>query len=171
MYFFIFSSRPLSRRETKKFQRRDSSRSRDNSKTRIDNNDTAPVTIECLDKNSKNKMIIEKEVLPKKQRPNPLTTNEVAAEEIIQNNGQHTPPPPNELNSVKLNNEIPKDLKNVAADEGISYNVTGKLKMLGDMIINETKRKQESVGKYVIVICIIIECVFLVSKLILTSYI
>merc|ERR1719219_3076765 len=94
-------------------------------------------------------MIIEKEVLPKKQSPNPLTTNEVAAEEMIQNNGhqngQHTPPPPNELNSVKLNNEIPKDLKNVAADEGISYNVTGKLKMLGDMIINETKRKQESV--------------------------
>ena len=96
-------------------------------------------------------MIIEKEVLPKKQSPDLLTTNEVAAEEIIQNNGhqngQHTPPPPNELNSVKLNNEIPKDLKNVAADEGISYNVTGKLKMLGDMIINETKRKQESVGK------------------------
>ena len=150
MYFlFIFiSSRPLSRRETKKFQRRDSSRSRDNSKTRIDNNDTAAVTIECLDKNSKNKMIIEKEILPKKQSTD-LTTNEVAAEEIIQNNGhqngQHTPPP-NELNSVKLNNEIPKDLKNVAADEGISYNVTGKLKMLGDMIINETKRKQESVG-------------------------
>ena len=33
---------------------RDSSRSRDNSKTRIDSKDTAPATIECLDKNLKN---------------------------------------------------------------------------------------------------------------------
>merc|ERR1719225_2255201 len=55
------------------------------------------------------------------------------------------PPPPNESNSVKLNNEIPKESKNVTTDEGISYNVTGKLKTLGDMIINETKPIPESV--------------------------
>ena len=66
-----------------------------------------------------------------------------------QQNGQHTPTAPNEQNSVKLNNEIPKDSKNVAAEEGISYNLTGKLKTLGDMIINETSKKnQESVGKF-----------------------
>ena len=65
---------------------RDSSRSRDNSKTRSDNNESAAVTIECLDKNSKNKMkIIEKEeILPKKQSSADITTAET--EERIQQN-------------------------------------------------------------------------------------
>lgn len=154
----LISSRPLSRRGTKKFQMRDSSRSRDNSKTRIDSKDTAQATIECLDKNSKNnKMIIEKDEvvqLPKKQSSADINTN-ITAEASSENkkvhqNGQHIPPPPNEQNSVKLNNEIPKESKNITADEGISYNVTGKLKTLGDMIINETKPIKESVGKYYI---------------------
>jgi serine/threonine protein kinase len=149
------SSRPLSRRGTKKFQMRDSSRSRDNSKTRMDSKDTAQATIECLDKNSKNnKMIIEKDEvvqLPKKQSSADIDTTiiaEASSENIkVHQNGQHIPPPPppNESNSVKLNNEIPKESKNGTADEGISYNVTGKLKTLGDMIINETKPIPESV--------------------------
>ena len=153
----LISSRPLSRRGTKKFQMRDSSRSRDNSKTRIDSKDTAPATIECLDKNSKNnEMIIEKDEvvqLPKKQSSADINTTIIAEasseNKKVHQNGQHIPPPPpNESNSVKLNNEIPKESKNVTADEGISYNVTGKLKTLGDMIINETKPIPESVGKY-----------------------
>ena len=154
----LISSRPLSRRGTKKFQMRDSSRSRDNSKTRIDSKDTAPATIECLDKNSKNnKMIIEKDEvvqLPKKQSSADINTTIIAEasseNKKVHQNGQHMPPPPpNESpNSVKLNNEIPKESKNVTTDEGISYNVTGKLKTLGDMIINETKPVPESVGKY-----------------------
>ena len=154
----LISSRPLSRRGTKKFQMRDSSRSRDNSKTRIDSKDTAPpATIECLDKNSKNnKMIIEKDEVvqvPKKQSSADIDTTIIAEasseNKKVHQNGQHIPPPPpNESNSVKLNNEIPKESKNVTADEGISYNVTGKLKTLGDMIINETKPITESVGKY-----------------------
>ena len=138
---------------------RDSSRSRDNSKTRIDSKDTAPATIECLDKNSKNnKMIIQKDEvvqLPNKQSSADINTNIIAEasseNKKVHQNGQHMPPPPppNESpNSVKLNNEIPKESKNVTTDEGISYNVTGKLKTLGDMIINETKPIPESVGKY-----------------------
>ena len=79
----LISSRPLSRRGTKKFQMRDSSRSRDNSKTRIDSKDTAPATIECLDKNLKNnKMIIEKDDVvqhPKKQSSTDINTT-IAAE-------------------------------------------------------------------------------------------
>ena len=137
---------------------KDSSRSRDNSKTRIDSKDTAPATIECLDKNLKNnKMIIEKDDVvqhPKKQSSTDINTTitaEASSENIkVHQNGQHIPPPPNEQNSVKLNNEIPKESKNATADEGISYNVTGKLKTLGDMIINETKPIKESVGKYYI---------------------
>ena len=125
----LISSRPLSRRGTKKFQMRDSSRSRDNSKTRIDSKDTAPATIECLDKNSKNnKMIIEKDEVvqvPKKQRSADINTTIIAEasseNKKVHQNGQHIPPPPppNESNSVKLNNEIPKESKNVTADEGI----------------------------------------------------
>ena len=69
---------------------RDSSRSRDNSKTRIDNNDSTavPVTIECLDKNSKNKMkIIEKEEnLPIKQSSADIITTAEASKEIVQQN-------------------------------------------------------------------------------------
>ena len=175
----LISSRPLSRRGTKKFQMRDSSRSRDNSKTRIDSKDTAPATIECLDKNSKNnKMIIEKDEvvqLPKKQSSADINTN-ITAEASSENkkvhqNGQHIPPPPNEQNSVKLNNEIPKESKNATTDEGISYNVTGKLKTLGDMIINETKPIKESVGKYYIALLLLlipapqfVQCYVLVIK-------
>ena len=175
----LISSRPLSRRGTKKFQMRDSSRSRDNSKTRIDSKDTAQATIECLDKNSKNnKMIIEKDEvvqLPKKQSSADINTN-ITAEASSENkkvhqNGQHIPPPPNEQNSVKLNNEIPKESKNATTDEGISYNVTGKLKTLGDMIINETKPIKESVGKYYIALLLLlipapqfVQCYVLVIK-------
>ena len=160
----LISSRPLSRRGTKKFQMRDSSRSRDNSKTRIDSKDTAPATIECLDKNSKNnKMIIEKDEvvqLPNEQSSadiNTTITAEASSEnKKVHQNGQHIPPPPNEQNSVKLNNEIPKESKNATTDEGISYNVTGKLKTLGDMIINETKPIKESVGKYYIALLLLL---------------
>ena len=175
----LISSRPLSRRGTKKFQMRDSSRSRDNSKTRIDSKDTAPATIECLDKNLKNnKMIIEKDDVvqhPKKQSSTDINTNitaEASSENIkVHQNGQHIPPPPNEQNSVKLNNEIPKESKNATTDEGISYNVTGKLKTLGDMIINETKPIKESVGKYYIALLLLlipapqfVQCYVLVIK-------
>ena len=158
---------------------RDSSRSRDNSKTRIDSKDTAPATIECLDKNLKNnKMIIEKDDVvqhPKKQSSTDINTTitaEASSENIkVHQNGQHIPPPPNEQNSIKLNNEIPKESKNVTTDEGISYNVTGKLKTLGDMIINETKPIKESVGKYYIALLLLlipapqfVQCYVLVIK-------
>merc|ERR1712223_1399261 len=100
-------------------------------------------------------MIIEKDEvvqLPNKQSSADINTTIIAEasseNKKVHQNGQHMPPPPppNESpNSVKLNNEIPKESKNVTADEGISYNVTGKLKTLGDMIINETKPITESV--------------------------